>query len=339
MADFARSDAFRRPGAARPAAQNLAARRPARARPDRGAARPARPAARPAAAGVPRRRDQRQRLDRRACCAPGSRPRGHTVHAFTSPHLVRFNERIRVAGRLIEDEPLEALLSEVIGAGDGIEPSFFEVAAAVAFLAFARTPADAVILEVGLGGRLDATNVIERPAVCGIASIGLDHQQLLGDTPRRSSPPRKPPSPSAAFRWSRSPKRLKRKQRSSPPPTSRGRARSCSKAATGTLDPTLRPDAPRRAPGPQRQPRLADARSAIGDRRLPREAFVRGLQSATWPARFQRLAHGPLGDTRNLCRRRAQLRRRRRARRASAARPVRCTSCSEFSPTRTPTRS
>jgi dihydrofolate synthase/folylpolyglutamate synthase len=105
---------------------------------------------------------------------------GHKVHAFTSPHLVRFNERIRVAGRLIDDEPLAALLEEVISAGEGIEPSFFEVAAAVALLAFARTPADACILEVGLGGRLDATNVIERPLVTGIANLGLDHQQFLG---------------------------------------------------------------------------------------------------------------------------------------------------------------
>jgi len=105
---------------------------------------------------------------------------GKTVHMFTSPHLVRFNERIRVAGKLIEDEDLSALLTEVIDAGAGIEPSFFEVAAAVALLAFSRTPADACILEVGLGGRLDATNVIEKPAVCGIASLGLDHQQFLG---------------------------------------------------------------------------------------------------------------------------------------------------------------
>ena len=105
---------------------------------------------------------------------------GHTVHAFTSPHLVRFNERIRVAGRLIDDECLAALLTEVITAGEGIEPSFFEVAAAAAILAFSRRPADACILEVGLGGRLDATNVVERPLVTGIASLGLDHQQFLG---------------------------------------------------------------------------------------------------------------------------------------------------------------
>ena len=106
---------------------------------------------------------------------------GHSVHAFTSPHLVRFNERIRVAGRLIEDDELASTLAEVINAGAGIEPSFFEVATAAALLVFARTPADACILEVGLGGRLDATNVIERPLITGIANLALDHQQFLGD--------------------------------------------------------------------------------------------------------------------------------------------------------------
>ena len=106
---------------------------------------------------------------------------GHKVHAFTSPHLVRFNERIRIAGRLIEDEQLGDILGEVIDAGDGIEPSFFEVATAAALVAFARTEADACILEVGLGGRLDATNVVEHPLVTGIANLALDHQQFLGN--------------------------------------------------------------------------------------------------------------------------------------------------------------
>jgi dihydrofolate synthase/folylpolyglutamate synthase len=105
---------------------------------------------------------------------------GRSVHAFTSPHLVRFNERIRIAGRLIDDDELAATLAEVIDVGFGIEPSFFEVAAAAAFVAFARSPADACILEVGLGGRLDATNVIARPLVTGIANLALDHQQFLG---------------------------------------------------------------------------------------------------------------------------------------------------------------
>ncbi|HVL29794.1 MAG TPA: bifunctional folylpolyglutamate synthase/dihydrofolate synthase, partial [Sphingomicrobium sp.] len=105
---------------------------------------------------------------------------GHKVHVFTSPHLVRFNERIRLAGRLLEDDRLAALLKQVREASDGIEPSFFEATTAAAFLAFADAPADACIVEVGLGGRLDATNVIERPLACGIASLGLDHQQFLG---------------------------------------------------------------------------------------------------------------------------------------------------------------
>jgi dihydrofolate synthase/folylpolyglutamate synthase len=105
---------------------------------------------------------------------------GHKVHAFTSPHLVRFNERIRVAGTLVDDEALSALLTEVLDAGDGIQPSFFEVATGAAILAFARTPADACLLEVGLGGRLDATNIIKRPLVTGIANLALDHQQFLG---------------------------------------------------------------------------------------------------------------------------------------------------------------
>ena len=106
---------------------------------------------------------------------------GHEVHVYSSPHLVRFNERIRVAGRLIEDTALAALLAEVLDVADGIGASFFEVTTAAAFLAFARTPAAATIVEVGLGGRLDATNVVA-PAVTGIAALGMDHEAFLGST-------------------------------------------------------------------------------------------------------------------------------------------------------------
>jgi dihydrofolate synthase / folylpolyglutamate synthase len=112
---------------------------------------------------------------------------GLKAHVFTSPHLVRFNERIRLAGSLIDDEALASLLSEVLDASegmgaDGIGASFFEVTTAAAFLAFSRTPADACIIEVGLGGRLDATNILPAPAICGIAQLGLDHQGFLGDS-------------------------------------------------------------------------------------------------------------------------------------------------------------
>lgn len=105
--------------------------------------------------------------------------RGLKVHATTSPHLVRYNERIRIAGKLIDDEELAALLAEVLAAADGLQISFFEATIAAAFLAFARHPADACVIEVGLGGRFDATNVISRPAACGIATLGIDHERFL----------------------------------------------------------------------------------------------------------------------------------------------------------------
>ena len=104
---------------------------------------------------------------------------GRRVHAYTSPHLVRFNERIRLAGTLIDDALLAPLLAEVLDMAEGLQASFFEVTTAAAFLAFSRIPADDCIIEVGLGGRLDATNIIPAPAVCGIASLGIDHEAFL----------------------------------------------------------------------------------------------------------------------------------------------------------------
>jgi len=104
---------------------------------------------------------------------------GYTVHATTSPHLVRYNERIRIAGRLIGDGELAALLSEVLDTAAELPISFFEATIAASFLAFSRHPADACVIETGLGGRLDATNVMERPAVCGIATLGIDHERFL----------------------------------------------------------------------------------------------------------------------------------------------------------------
>ena len=107
---------------------------------------------------------------------------GKSVHVFTSPHLVRFNERIRIAGQLIDDAMLARYLERVLDIAEGVNASFFEVTTAAAFLAFAEHRADACIIEVGLGGRLDATNVIADPVVCGIAQLGIDHQAFLGDT-------------------------------------------------------------------------------------------------------------------------------------------------------------
>ena len=107
---------------------------------------------------------------------------GKKVHAYTSPHLAQFHERIRLAGELIDEDSLSSLLEECEAANDGEPITFFEITTAAAFLAFSRTDADYTILEVGLGGRLDATNVIDRPALTVITPISVDHQSYLGDT-------------------------------------------------------------------------------------------------------------------------------------------------------------
>jgi len=107
---------------------------------------------------------------------------GGRVHAYTSPHLVRFHERIRLAGDLIPEADLAALLAEC-EAANGADPiTFFEITTCAAFLAFARVPADWTLLEVGLGGRLDATNVVDHPRLTILTPVSIDHQQFLGET-------------------------------------------------------------------------------------------------------------------------------------------------------------
>jgi len=107
---------------------------------------------------------------------------GASVHAYTSPHLARFHERIRLAGTLISEDALTAVLDECYTANGPDPITYFEITTVAGILAFARTPADYTLLEVGLGGRLDATNVVDTPAVTVITPIDLDHQQFLGDT-------------------------------------------------------------------------------------------------------------------------------------------------------------
>jgi len=216
---------------------------------------------------------------------------GYAVHAFTSPHLVRFNERIRIAGRLLDDEQLHALLTEVIDASKGIEPSFFEVATAVAVLAFARTPADAAILEVGLGGRLDATNVIERPAVTGIASLGLDHQQFLGSDivsiarekagiAKVAVPLVSLAQPAAAVTAI-----VEVAAERGAPLLLEGR--------DWTVDPNLEPGLAGRHQ--RRNAGLAWAiLSAQSQLPVPPETFLNAIRTTQWPARFQELREGPL---------------------------------------------
>ncbi|WP_299285189.1 folylpolyglutamate synthase/dihydrofolate synthase family protein [uncultured Tateyamaria sp.] len=107
---------------------------------------------------------------------------GYRVNAYTSPHLARFHERIRLAGELISEPALTALLDECYEANGGKDITYFEITTCAAILAFARTPADFTLLEVGLGGRLDATNVIDTPALTIITPVSMDHEAFLGDT-------------------------------------------------------------------------------------------------------------------------------------------------------------
>ena len=112
----------------------------------------------------------------------GLQATGHKVHAYTSPHLARFHERIRLAGDLISEPALTAVLDRCYTANGSDPITYFEITTVAAFLAFTETPADYTLLEVGLGGRLDATNVVAKPALTIITPVDLDHQAFLGDT-------------------------------------------------------------------------------------------------------------------------------------------------------------
>ena len=216
---------------------------------------------------------------------------GYRVHVFTSPHLVRYNERIRLAGKLITDTHLAEVMARVLDTNDAIGGSLFEVNSAAALLAFADTPADAVVLEVGLGGRLDATNVIAAPLVTGIASIGLDHQHFLGDTlgqiaaekagiARRGVPLVCLAQPDDALAA------VERVAADAGAPL-------ILEGRDWQLDPTLVPTLP--GAHQVRNANLAWQMLAAQDR-LPvsRATFARAIATTTWPARFQRLADGPL---------------------------------------------
>lgn len=107
---------------------------------------------------------------------------GAAVHAYTSPHLAMFHERIRLAGTLITEEALSEILDRCYTTNGPDPITYFEITTVAGLLAFAETPADFTLLEVGLGGRLDATNVVDKPVVTIITPVDLDHQQYLGDT-------------------------------------------------------------------------------------------------------------------------------------------------------------
>ncbi|APZ98149.1 bifunctional folylpolyglutamate synthase/dihydrofolate synthase [Sphingopyxis sp. QXT-31] len=240
---------------------------------------------------------------------------GRRVHSYTSPHLVRFNERIRIAGTLIEDSALAALLAEVLDVAEGLQASFFEITTAAAFLAFARHPADDCIVEVGLGGRLDATNIIPAPAVCGIASLGIDHEAFL--LAPEAGTPDDPAvriawekagifKPGAALATLRYPEPLmditgERAAAVGGTIFAEGRDWSVSAADGGfhwtssfgsieTLLATRMPGAHQ-----QRNAGLAIAMLNVAPHPRPGEAEVAaGVAAAFWPGRMQRLGDGPL---------------------------------------------
>jgi dihydrofolate synthase/folylpolyglutamate synthase len=110
------------------------------------------------------------------------RAAGYRVNSYISPHLVRFNERIRLDGAPIDEDGLAESLAHCEDVNDGAPITFFEITTAAAFHAFAQNPADALVLEVGLGGRLDATNVIAQPALTAITPVSIDHTSYLGDS-------------------------------------------------------------------------------------------------------------------------------------------------------------
>jgi len=216
---------------------------------------------------------------------------GYAVHAFTSPHLVRFNERIRIAGRLVEDEQLHSLLTAAIDVSEDIEPSFFEVATAVALCAFAGTPADACILEVGLGGRLDATNVIEHPIVTGIASLGLDHQQFLGSDivsiAREKAGIAKDRVPLVSLAQPR-----EAEAAIAEVAAERG-ATLLLEDRDWSVDPDLLPSLA--GAHQRRNAGLAWEMLSEQDRlTVPRDTFLRAIARVQWPGRFQQLKTGPL---------------------------------------------
>jgi dihydrofolate synthase/folylpolyglutamate synthase len=233
---------------------------------------------------------------------------GYRVHVYTSPHLVRFRERIRLAGRLIEEAALLAVLDECERANAGAPITFFEITTAAAFLAFARVPADIVLLEVGLGGRLDATNVIRHPAVTAITPVSLDHQAFLGDSIAAIASEKagilKPGTPAVIGPQSAEAAAViaARAAAVAAPLFRSGREWRCDTAPDGMLyqGAKWRLDLP--LPSLPGAHQIANAGVAIACLEqlpgfaVPADAIAAGLRHIDWPARLQRLIRGPLVD-------------------------------------------
>jgi dihydrofolate synthase/folylpolyglutamate synthase len=229
---------------------------------------------------------------------------GQKVHAYTSPHLARFHERIRLAGQLISEPALTALLDECVAKNGPDEITFFEITTCAAFLAFARTRADWTLLEVGLGGRLDATNVIT-PRLSIITPVSMDHESFLGDTITKIAGEKAgiikrgipviigPQHPDGLQLIESTAARL------GAPILAYGqhwhvweeRGRLIYQDENGLLDLPL-PN----LPGPHQIQNAGAAITALRHLGYSEGACEAAVARAEWPARMQRLRHGPLVD-------------------------------------------
>jgi dihydrofolate synthase/folylpolyglutamate synthase len=241
-----------------------------------------------------------------ACLRAVLEAAGYRVHAYTSPHLVRFNERIRIAGDIVSEPDLSALLDECERANKNESITYFEITTAAALLGFARTPADILLLECGLGGRFDATNVIARPAATVITPVSMDHMHYLGDTISQIAGEKaaiqKPDTPSviAAQHELAENVILEAAALTGARPFAHGRDWSFTTTGDGfryeSRDLTLNLPAPALAGGHQ----IGNAATAVAcleqlrDLDISDTAIREGLPAAHWPGRLQHLATGTL---------------------------------------------
>lgn len=228
---------------------------------------------------------------------------GEACHAYTSPHLVRFHERIRLAGNLIDEDALIAILDDCLAANGDTPITYFEITTVAALMAYARTPADWTLLEVGLGGRLDATNVVAKPAMTVITPVDLDHQQFLGDTIEAIAGEKagiiKRGVPCVVARQHEAALEVieDRAMRLGAPLLVYGqhwhvteeRGRLIFQDETGLLDLPL-PN----LPGPHQIENAGTALAVLRALGKSEAACEAAVTNATWPARMQRLRSGPL---------------------------------------------
>ncbi len=230
---------------------------------------------------------------------------GKTCHAYTSPHLVRFHERIRLAGDLISEPYLTEILDECYDANGGEPITYFEITTCAALLAFAWTPADYTLLEVGLGGRLDATNVIDKPALTVITPVAFDHPQFLGNTVAEIAGEKAGilKRGVACVVGAQAPDGLDvieaRAEKLGAPLLVRGqhwqvweeRGRLVYQDETGLLD--LPPPV---LPGAHQFDNAGAAIAGLRHLGFGEDACTAAVTQAEWPARMQRLTRGPLVD-------------------------------------------